>query len=106
MAFYCCKSKISKPRLHQHSNKQHIDKTELDFQAIIELPIIRTRAKQIISASFSLPMRLSTESNKNLEVEIATYQLTIMLASGTEDLLLIEDLHYMRHNKLTISKIG
>jgi DNA primase large subunit len=70
--------------------RQHIAKTELDFQAIIELPMIRARAKQRISAAFSLAKRLSTDPSKQFDVEIASYPLAIMLVSGIEDRLLIE----------------
>ena len=70
--------------------RKHIAQTDLDFKAILELPLIRERAKQRVSSSFSLAKRLSTEPNKNLEVEIASYPVAIILASGTEDRLLIE----------------
>jgi DNA primase large subunit len=70
--------------------RKHIAQTDLDFKAILELPLIRERTKQRVSSSFSLAKRLSTEPNKNLEVEIASYPVAIILASGTEDRLLIE----------------
>jgi DNA primase large subunit len=70
--------------------KKHIAKTELDFDTILELPIIRDRAKQRISASFSLESKLSTAPDRNLEAEIASYPMAIILASATEDRLLIE----------------
>lgn len=70
--------------------RKHIAQTDLDFKAILELPSIRERAKQRVSASFSLARKLSTEPNRNLEVEIASYPLAIILVAGTEDRLLIE----------------
>lgn len=70
--------------------RQHVAKTELDFQSIIELPVIRTRAKQRIAMAYSLAKRLATEASKDFEVEIASYPLAILLVSGTEERLLIE----------------
>ena len=70
--------------------RKHIAQTELDFRTILEVPSIRERAKQRVSVSFSLARKLSIEPNKNLEVEIASYPLAIILVSGSEDRLLIE----------------
>jgi DNA primase large subunit len=70
--------------------RKHIAQTELDFKAILELPSIRERAKQRVSASFSLEKKLSAEPNRHLETEIASYPVAIILVAGTKDRLLIE----------------
>jgi len=70
--------------------RKHIAPTELDFKTILELPSIRERAKQRVSASFSLEKKYSTLPNKHVETEIASYPLAIVLAAGTEDRQLIE----------------
>ncbi len=52
--------------------------------------MIRERARQRISASYSLAKRLSTEASQQFDIEIASYPLAIMLVSGTGERLLIE----------------
>lgn len=70
--------------------REYIAKTDLDFKTIVDLPPIRERAKQRISASFSLEMKHSVQPSLQTEVEIASYPLAIMLAAATEDHQLIE----------------
>jgi DNA primase large subunit len=70
--------------------REHLQKIDLDFNTIADLPTLRERAKQRVAASFSLERVLSATPNINLEIEIASYPLAIMLASATEDRLLIE----------------
>jgi len=79
---------IKYPFLPQVRN--YIAKTELDFKAILELQPIRERAKQRISASFSLETKYSVEPSRHTEVELASYPVAIMLAAATEDRQLIE----------------
>ncbi len=62
----------------------------MDFQAIIELPDVRNRAKERISVSFSLAKRLSNQPSNKFDIEIASYPLAVMLAAGTEEPKLIE----------------
>ncbi len=65
--------------------RKHISETELDFETLAEWTEVRNRAKQRISASYSLEKNLSFEANKDFEVEIASYPLAIMYATAIED---------------------
>ena len=68
--------------------RQYIAKTDLDFQSILEIPEIRDRAKQRISASYSLAKALSTQPSVKFDIEIASYPLAIMFVSAIKDRLL------------------
>ncbi|MCL2359912.1 MAG: hypothetical protein LBH74_06385 [Nitrososphaerota archaeon] len=69
--------------------REFIAKKELEFKDIVDAPAVRERAKQRILASFpgqNAPMPPS----RNTEIEIASYPTAIILASATEDSLLIQ----------------
>ena len=70
--------------------RQHVAKSELEFRAIVELPSIRNRAKERVSASFSLASRLSNKRLNDLEIEVASFPLAIMYVAGTGDPTLAE----------------
>ncbi|MCL2685740.1 MAG: hypothetical protein FWE73_05025 [Candidatus Bathyarchaeota archaeon] len=67
--------------------REFIAKKELEFKDIVDAPAVRKRAKQRILASF--PDQPLLPPDKNMEVEIASYPTAIILASATEDSLLI-----------------
>jgi DNA primase large subunit len=69
--------------------REFIAKKELDFKDIVDAPAVRERAKQRILASFP-GQNLSMPPSKNTEIEIASYPTAIILASATEDSLLIQ----------------
>ena len=66
-----------------------IAKKELEFKDIVDAPAVRERAKQRILASFPGQVALMAPS-RNMEIEIASYPTAIILASATEDSLLIQ----------------
>jgi len=69
--------------------REFIAKKELEFKDIVDAPAVRERAKQRITASFPNQNTQITPS-KNTEIEIASYPTAIILASATEDPLLIQ----------------
>lgn len=70
--------------------RQHIAKNELEFQAIAELPLIRERAKQRVSAAFMISHYLSEKPNIDYEIEIASFPVAILYVAGAGDRSLIE----------------
>lgn len=70
--------------------REYIANAGLDLTTILELKPIRERAKQRITASFSLERRYSTHPDKHSEIELASYPVAIMLVAATEDKQLIE----------------
>src|SRR3990170_5081508 len=70
--------------------RKHIAESELDYEAIVGLPLVRTRAIQRITSSFELASRLSLEPSKDFETEIASFPLAILYAAGTGDCKLVE----------------
>lgn len=70
--------------------KKHISELGLSIEEIASLPKIRDRAKQRISATFSLATALSQKPSKQFETEIASYPLAILYATGIGDRTLIE----------------
>lgn len=69
--------------------RDFIAQKELDFKDIVDAPAVRERAKQRIFASFP-DQNTSIMPSKNTEIEIASYPTAIILASATEDSLLIK----------------
>lgn len=70
--------------------RKYIANLELDFEAIANLPKIRERAKQRVSATFELASAISQEQSKNYETEIASYALAILYVAGIDDRSLTE----------------
>jgi DNA primase large subunit len=70
--------------------RRHVSETELDFETLVTWSEVRSRAKQRISASYSLVKRLTYDAGKDFEVEIASYPLAIMFVAAVEDRKLIE----------------
>lgn len=88
--------------------REYLQRIELDFEMIAELPQIRERARQRIISTFSLKRILETTPNKRTDVEIASYIMAVIYASATEDPLLIERFalheaqqvkYYLEHEK-------
>jgi DNA primase large subunit len=69
--------------------RDFIAKKELEFKDIADAPAIRERAKQRIIASFP-GQNVTVPPSRNTEIEIASYPTAIILASATEDSLLIK----------------
>jgi DNA primase large subunit len=67
--------------------REFIAEKELDFKDIVDVPAVRDHAKARIRASF--PNQPPLLPHKIMEVNIASYPTAIILASATEDSLLI-----------------
>jgi len=70
--------------------KKHIEGLGLDLQTLAELPRIRHRARQRVSASYDPASRFSEEPSKDFEIEIASYPLAIIYVGKTGEKRLIE----------------
>lgn len=67
--------------------REHISKPDLDYKALVELPLVRNRAKQRIIASFDDSTKSKIERD---EVEIASFPLAILYISVASDRRLTE----------------
>jgi len=70
--------------------RKHVAELGLDFETIAGLRAIRDRAKQRITSTFELAMAISQEPSKQFEVEVASYPLSIIYATGIGDPKLTE----------------
>ncbi len=65
--------------------RKYIANLDLDFKAIANLPRIRERAKQRVSAVFKLASAISQEPSKLYETEIASYALALLYVAAIRD---------------------
>jgi len=70
--------------------RKHVAELGLDFETIAGLEAIRDRAKQRITSTFELAMAISQEPSKQFEIEVASYPLSIIYATGIGDPKLTE----------------
>ena len=70
--------------------RQRISDLGFDFETIINIPFIRERAKQRVSASFDFKARFSRPLETNPQTEIASFALALAYASGINDKKMIE----------------
>jgi DNA primase large subunit len=67
--------------------REHMNRSDLDYEALVELPLVRNRAKQRIIASFDNETKNKIESD---EVEIASFPLAVLYISVANDRRLTE----------------
>jgi len=70
--------------------RQLISTFGFDFETIVNIPFIRERAKQRISASFDFKAHFSKPLVTNPQTEIASFALALAYASGINDNKMIE----------------
>ncbi len=71
--------------------REHIARADLDYQALVELPLVRNRARQRILASFDAATYLLANTKKEPEeVEIASFPLAILYVALACDKRLLE----------------
>ncbi len=70
--------------------RKHISPFELDYEALVGSPLVRTRAKQRVQSSFDLALRLSAERSQDNNIEIASFPLAILYVAGIADSKLLE----------------
>ncbi len=69
--------------------KEHISPYELDYEMLLGLPAVRTRAKERVKACFDIAIHLSANRGDD-DVEIASFPLAILYVSGVGDSKLLE----------------
>jgi len=62
-----------------------IGELEFDFETVVEIPLIRERAKQRIMSSFDFKARFSQPLTHDPQTEIASFALALAYASGIAD---------------------
>jgi DNA primase large subunit len=70
--------------------RMHISQYELNYEALVESPLVRARAKQRVQSSFDLALRLSIEPSQDADTEIASFALAILYVAGVGDSKLVE----------------
>lgn len=70
--------------------KEYIAGLGIDLAEVVELPKIRNRAKERVSATFDLVAHLSQEPSKIFEVEIASFPIAVLYVVGTGESVLAE----------------
>jgi len=70
--------------------RRHISPYELDYEALVESPLVRMRAKQRVQSSFDLALSLSAEPCQDSDTEIASFPLAILYVAGIADSKLLE----------------
>jgi DNA primase large subunit len=70
--------------------REHIAELELDFETMAGLKAVRDRAKERIVATFELAIAISQEPSKQFEIEVASYPLSLIYATGIGDPKLTE----------------
>jgi DNA primase large subunit len=70
--------------------KQLISGLEFDFEAVINIPRVRERAKQRISASYEFKSHFAQPISRDPQTEVASYALALAYASGIGDPKMIE----------------
>jgi DNA primase large subunit len=70
--------------------KEYVARLGIDLAQIVELPRIRNRAKERVTATFDLVAHYSQEPNKQFEVEIASFPIAVLYVGGTGERILAE----------------
>ncbi|UCC33821.1 MAG: hypothetical protein JSW53_02115, partial [Candidatus Bathyarchaeota archaeon] len=80
--------------------KEHVSKLDVDVEELAEVERIVERAKERIFASFEFVSYFSQKPSKDLEVEIVSFPVSIMLVTGVKDNALTE--RFALHEAMTI----
>ena len=80
--------------------KEHVSKLDIGVEELAEVERIVDRAKERIIASFEFVSHFSEKPSKSLEVEIASFPVSIMLVTGVKDKALTE--RFTLHEARTI----
>ena len=70
--------------------KEYIAALQINLTELGELPSVRNRAKERISATFDLAIHYSQEPNKQFEIEIASFPVAILYVGGVREKTLVE----------------
>jgi DNA primase large subunit len=70
--------------------RRHISKYEIDYEVLVGIPEVRTRAKKRVLVSFDLALTISKEERQDDDIEIASFPLAILYVAGVKDPKLLE----------------
>lgn len=82
--------------------KEHVSELDIDVEELVDVERIVERAKERIFASFEFVSHFSQTPSKDLEVEIFSFPVSIMLVTGVKDNALTE--RFALHEASTIFK--
>ena len=83
--------------------RRHIAETELEFKTLVELPVIRDRAKQRIYDAMAIDSSFYSKPSRDDEVEIASYPVALLYLACIADKKLIERFALFEAEKIKVN---